>query len=183
MLAQDDEYDIALCYLSQAASSADGSFYNIYDIPNLDLERGYCDQNILRDLTINGKLYLINGDISDLNGDKLVFTGDSERALKLYETLQSMLGNQNLSLDWSKLKESTAARISALIGNKQILFRNMVLSFVRRNYRDIDIDFGLLPLPKLDETQEHYTTMVNLSTPTTRSAWSRSTLATRSRSR
>ena len=52
-----------------------------------------------------------------------------------------------------------------MIQNKQVLFQNMVLSFVRRNYRDIENDFGLLPLPKLDATQEEYFTMINLSTP------------------
>ena len=41
----------------------------------------------------------------------------------------------------------------------------MVLSFVRRNYRDIENDFGLLPLPKLNEEQDAYYTMINLSTP------------------
>ena len=52
-----------------------------------------------------------------------------------------------------------------MIGNKQVLFQNMVLSLVRRNYRDIELDFGLLPLPKYDEKQENYSTNVNLATP------------------
>lgn len=79
--------------------------------------------------------------------------------------MNKILSDNTVAYDWNNIKQNISAKIAEMIGNKQVLFQNMVLSFVRRNYRDIELDFGLLPLPKYDEKQENYSTMINLSTP------------------
>ena len=100
-----------------------------------------------------------------IENGKPEFTGDSERAHELFEMMNKILSDNTIAFDWSRITQNTSAKIAEMIGNKQVLFQNMVLSFVRRNYRDIELDFGLLPLPKFDEEQEKYSTMINLSTP------------------
>ena len=93
-----------------------------------------------------------------------VYSADDERAYTLFDTMNRMLSDKSLSIDWGE-QSIEPTKIADMIQNKQILFQNMVLSFVRRNYRDIENDFGLLPLPKLNEEQDAYYTMINLSTP------------------
>ena len=100
-----------------------------------------------------------------IKNGKPEFTADSEKAHDIFEMMNSILSDNTVSYDWSRIGSNISAKIADMIGNKQILFQNMVLSFVRRNYRDIELDFGLLPLPKYDEEQENYSTMINLSTP------------------
>jgi hypothetical protein len=45
-------------------ASANGYFNNIYDIPNINTEKLYWDQNVVRDFTMGGKLYGLMGQIS-----------------------------------------------------------------------------------------------------------------------
>ena len=94
-----------------------------------------------------------------------VFTGGSERAHTAFEKMNEILSDTTLAYDWSKISENTAAKLANMLNNKQVLFQSMVLSMVRRNYRDVELDFGILPLPKLDESQKEYSTIVNLVTP------------------
>ncbi len=96
----------------------------------------------------------------------LTFIGDSERMHDAWEKYNSLISDKTLSYDWGDLpSENRAGRVAAMLGEKQVLFQSMVLSMVRRNYRDIELDFGILPLPKLDEAQENYITIINLATP------------------
>lgn len=250
ILAGDDEYQIAMIEMLNASKAIGGNYYmNMYDIEWLSPEKTWWDQNIQRDLTINGKLIMLTGDIlvadndammmtmynrsladdykfenlyeavregrwtyelmislakqvsEDLNGDgnydendrygllyvnnsaaepyfastgtylykikdgEPCFTGDSEKAHDLFEMMNTLLSDTTLSYDWNQIKTNVSGKIAEMIENKQVLFQNMVLSYVRRNYRDINLDFGLLPLPKYDEEQENYLTTVNMSTP------------------
>lgn len=249
VLAGDDEYRIAMIEMSSASKAVGGSYLNLYDLEWLAPEKAWWDQNIQRDLTVNGRLYMLTGDIlvadndammmtmynrpladdykfenlydavrdgrwtydlmislakqvsGDLNGDgkydendryglmyvnnasaepyfastctylyqirngEPEFIGDSEKAHDVFEMMNKILSDNTVAYDWNNIKQNISAKIAEMIGNKQVLFQNMVLSFVRRNYRDIELDFGLLPLPKYDEKQENYSTMINLSTP------------------
>jgi len=249
VLAGDDEYDMALIAINGEKSAYDGTYYNLYDLPYLDLERSWWNQSLVRDMTINGKLCFMTGDIiicendammmyaynrslgddfkignlydvvregnwtidkmysymklvaADLNGDEkydendryglayadnaaaapffgstetylfagsgnnIVYNSENERAYTVYEKMQSILSDTTMSFDWSKLTNSTASSLAAMQEKKQILFQNMVLSWVRRNLREVNAEIGLLPMPKLDEHQENYATMINLSCP------------------
>ena len=248
IMAGDDVCDIALITLSNVSNTMTGNFMNVLDLPYVEVQKPYWDQNLLRDLTIQNCLYMLNGDIlvtdndsmmmtmynrpladdygienlyeavnegrwtydlmydcmkmvtADLDGDGVhdlddrygllyvdnsaaepyfasadirlykledglpVYTADDERAYTLFEVINRILSDKSMAIDWGE-NAIDPVTIANMIQNKQVLFQNMVLSFVRRNYRDIENDFGLLPLPKLEETQMNYYTMVNLATP------------------
>ena len=78
----------------------------------------------------------------------------------VFSTMQTMMTTTGCTLDWATFPNAVAD-IQSLIDNKQVLFQNMVLSMLRRLYRDLEANFGLLPLPKFDETQETYSTCYN----------------------
>ncbi len=248
--AGDDFCDVTFTTINQYHRTLDGSFWNVYEIPNVSLDKVYWDQNIQRDLTIKGNLYAITGDIivtenecmmmtmyhraladdlkmenlyetvragkwtfdkmytlseqaaSDLDGDGVIdiekdrvgllfvnnsaaepyfaasgsrvfrivddaptLQANSETAYAVFEKMNRLLGNRKLSYDWSVLDPNTPAHIADLIEKKNVLFQNMVVNFVRRSFRDVTHDIGLLPIPKLTEEQEIYATNINLSCP------------------
>ncbi|MBE6613270.1 MAG: hypothetical protein E7632_12350 [Ruminococcaceae bacterium] len=251
VMAGEDEYDAVLMRLDIAKNVDNGILWNLLALPNLNTEKLYWDQNLVRDVALKGNLPFINGDILvtddestmiltynrpmaedfkienlydvvragkwtvdkmlscmklvnedlDANGTwdendryglmfannaaaapyfgafdvylyemdeksgEPVFTGKSERAHTAFEKMNSILSDTTLSFDWSKITQNTSVVIANMLGNKQALFQSMVLSMVRRNYRDIELDFGILPLPKFDEAQAEYGTIVNLATP------------------
>jgi len=94
-----------------------------------------------------------------------VFTGNSERAHTAFEKMNSILSDNTLSFQSERITENAAVRVANMLGNKQVLFLTMVLSIVRRNYRDVELNFGILPIPKFEEYQPEYGTIVNLMTP------------------
>ena len=245
VLAGDDEYDVMLASFSAERNSSDGTYYDLFTLPHLELERGCWNQSLVRDLTVNGSLYFISGDIivsdddglmlnvynkplgedykfenlydvvregrwtydyklglmrqvaDDLNGDGVYdtndrlgmlyadnsaaapyfasvgaylftrtkgaaeFTGDSERAYSIYEKVQAMLGDETLAYNWGNIKQNSSETIVGMIDAKQVLFLDIGLHFVRRNLRDLKADYSILPMPKLDEAQEHYSTQIN----------------------
>lgn len=247
VLADDDEYDAALIAFHTEKSANDGTYYNLYDLPYLDLTQDCWNQSLIRDLTSNGELYFLSGDIivsdddglminiynkplgedykfenlydvvregrwtyeyklnlmrqvsDDLNNDGVYdtndrlgmlyadnsaanvyfasaktylftrtedsaeFTGDSERAYTLYETIQNILTDKSIAYDWSNIKENSSQVIINMIDQKQVLFLDIGLHFVRRNLRDLEADYSILPMPKLDEEQDNYYTMMNES--------------------
>jgi len=251
VMAGEDEYDAVLMRLDIAKNVDNGILWNLLALPNLNTEKLYWDQNLVRDVALKGNLPFINGDILvtddestmiltynrpmaedfkienlydvvragkwtvdkmlscmklvnedlDANGTwdendryglmfannaaaapyfgafdvylyemdeksgEPVFTGKSERAHTAFEKMNSILSDTKMSFDWSKITQNTSVVIANMLGNKQALFQSMVLSMVRRNYRDIELDFGILVLPKLDENQKEYSTIINLATP------------------
>ena len=65
--AGDDAYDM-LCF--QAASLiTDGYLVDLYDIPYMNLDQPYYDQNIIDSFTILGKLYAVTGDMLTMDND------------------------------------------------------------------------------------------------------------------
>lgn len=105
--------------------------------------------------------------------DTLLFTKDAEdvpciisdttRAVDVYGKIKELLTTPGYTYDWKGFGGSAEqiAGITTMIENKQVLFQNMIMSQVRRFYRDIKTDFGILPLPKFDENQECYCTYGN----------------------
>ena len=247
VLAGDDEYDVALVNFNSERNSTDGTYFNVYDLPYLDLEMDCWNQSLVRDLTVNGKLCFLSGDIivseddglmiivynkplgedykfenlydvvregrwtfdyklkllhqvaEDLNDDGVYdtndrlgmmyadnaaaapyfasactylftrtndnaeFTADSDRSVTVFEKIQSMLGDETIAYNWSNIKQNSSETIVGMIDTKKTLFLDIGLHFVRRNLRDLKADYSILPMPKLDEEQENYYTMMNES--------------------
>lgn len=247
VLAGDDEYDVVLASFRAERNSSDETYYDLFKLPHLDLERDCWNQSLVRDLSVNGSLYFVSGDIivsdddglmlnvynkplgedykfenlydvvregrwtydyklglmrqvaDDLNGDGVYdtndrlgmlyadnsaaapyfasagaylftrtndaaeFTGDSERAYSIYEKIQSILSDETIAYNWANITQNSSETIVSMIDAKKVLFLDIGLHFVRRNLRDLKADYSILPLPKLDEEQEYYSTQMNES--------------------
>ena len=74
VLAGDDEYRIAMIEMSSASKAVGGSYLNLYDLEWLAPEKAWWDQNIQRDLTVNGRLYMLTGDILVADNDAMMMT-------------------------------------------------------------------------------------------------------------
>jgi len=68
--AQTDAYDLFCVEMSNAFTLArDGCIYNLYEVPYIDLEKSWWDQNVADTMTIKDKLYFTTGDITILDDD------------------------------------------------------------------------------------------------------------------
>ncbi len=93
--------------------------------------------------------------------DDLPILNDSfERGYRMFDILSELLDQNRYSLEWTQFGGDQVKVITSLVSNKQVLFQNMILSQVRRLYRDVTANFGLLPMPKSEESDENYTTTV-----------------------
>lgn len=244
IMADAGDYDIALPYLSNAALRiSDGLYLDLNDVPYIDLDKNYYDQNFIRDLSLGGKLYFVDSDIliankdsttvtmfnkslsedlnlgnlydvvnsgawtcdamlgyikianGDTNGDGVFntddtvghlyasnnclapylasggfayFTKDSsdlpqintdtEKLFNILGTVQSLLSS-DISFDWLYINDAVST-MKTMHNDKRLLFQSLSVSVPRRLYRDLDIDFGFLPVPKITETQQEYLSTV-----------------------
>lgn len=63
--AGDDAFDVMFCAIDNSSSFITGGYtLDFNEIENIDLDREWWDREIIRDWTINGRLYLLTGDIS-----------------------------------------------------------------------------------------------------------------------
>lgn len=92
--------------------------------------------------------------------ENIQLISDTTHAVDAYDKIAQLLTTQGYAYDWTKFgnAEVQANGIITMIESKQALFSNMIISQVRRFYRNIATDFGILPMPKLDESQESYIT-------------------------
>ncbi len=68
--AQTDAYDLFCVEMSDCFTLArDGCIYNLYEVPYIDLEKSWWDQNVADTMTIKNKLYFSTGDITILDDD------------------------------------------------------------------------------------------------------------------
>ena len=59
------DFDVIAGYAAIIPSVvAEGLFYNWYDIENIDFNKSYWSQDLIKQLTINGKMFLLTGDAS-----------------------------------------------------------------------------------------------------------------------
>ncbi|MCQ2424828.1 MAG: hypothetical protein MJ070_01665 [Lachnospiraceae bacterium] len=68
--------------------------------------------------------------------------------------------DDTLAFDWLEMGSAQVAGIQSLVNTKHVLFQNMILSQLRRLYRDIEAGFGILPMPKYDDLQDAYSTSI-----------------------
>ena len=98
-------------------------------------------------------IYTDNNDIPHLTTDLSV-------AESIYSTMQEIFTTNGYALDWIAIPNPVAS-MASMIDGKRVLFQNMITSFLRRNYRDVEANFGILPMPKFSEEQDQYSTLYN----------------------
>ena len=130
---------------------------------------------------------------ADLNGDGKITTDDRYGLLTHGENYAGMwiaagqtliakdkddlpyiaFGNESFYNVWEKIieimsdetcKNNNIEFISSGLRDGQTLFGTEILKFVR-NYRENEREFGILPMPKFNESQENYYTYVAISAP------------------
>lgn len=144
-------YDLMLKYVDQVSNDVDG-----------DGQMGAND--------VIGYLYASNNClaphlaatnttfITKNNEDIPQFNADVDRLQSIFEMLNKLHDPTQNAMDWLSVGKADAQVpfITGMVSNKQVLFQNMVLSQLRRLYPEVTADFGVLPMPKLNEQQEHY---------------------------
>lgn len=96
--------------------------------------------------------------------DGLLVLNDRTRLFDVYELAEQLLHTEGYTLNWLNFDTEQIPTITSMFENKRVLFQMGALSMIRRYYRDIVTNFGVLPLPKYDESQASYSTMCNVTT-------------------
>lgn len=97
-------------------------------------------------------------DVSDITAPKLIL--DNEKTINVIDKLTGLLSNEQVNMQPDKFKKNAADDVwydivLPMFKNNQLLFTfNWV--FYALELRDMDTDFGILPMPKYDETQSQY---------------------------
>ncbi|MBQ8837293.1 MAG: extracellular solute-binding protein [Clostridia bacterium] len=95
--------------------------------------------------------------INDKGGIELTFY--SERVDNLYSRYLDLIKSSTV-LNYQNVDAVTADDRISMFNNNQVLFYSHTL-FYMDNLRDIENDFGIIPYPKFDETQESYGNLVS----------------------
>ena len=70
--AGDDIYDIFCAHVNEFPDlSQNGNLIDIFSMPYLDLEKPWWDQGTIRDLTLIGRLFFVQGDVTILDNDSM----------------------------------------------------------------------------------------------------------------
>ena len=93
-----------------------------------------------------------NVHIIDNTGDTPVFVLDNERTYKFVEAYSSLLYSDNCTF----LTTDGDDKFVQHFKQGQSLFTTFMLASTEE-YRDMEADYGMLPLPKLDDSQPEYT--------------------------
>jgi len=120
----------------------------------------YVGSSAIQPWLASAKTYVI-----DRDGDQAVLA-DTNKLFEVYETINELYHNQGYAKNWLDFgrQAEQISTICSMFENKQILFQVGSISMIRRFYRDIQTNFGVLPLPKFDEKQDGYATMGNVNT-------------------
>ncbi len=93
-------------------------------------------------------------DILTKTDDSLELTVNNEKTIKYVEKMYSMMKdpNTNLTMSWN------TANLQKAFGESRAIFAYGNISDAGSTYRDSQVNFGMVPYPKLDEFQEDYIT-------------------------
>lgn len=92
---------------------------------------------------------------------KYVYTLGDDKAVKIIEDIFNLVYNADTLWDYSNIKfddsyKSVYSKVFEMFGDKQILFNGRIIGDVYSfNMRDIDSDYGFLPIPKYSEENEY----------------------------
>ncbi|MCL2096600.1 MAG: hypothetical protein FWH10_06830 [Oscillospiraceae bacterium] len=68
----DDDYDVVSVHLMDVAALAqDGTITDILKVPNLDFDKPWWNSNTIRDLSVGGRLFVMQGDLLILHNDAM----------------------------------------------------------------------------------------------------------------
>lgn len=95
--------------------------------------------------------------INDKGEIELSFYG--ERVDNLYSQYLDLINSSNV-LNYQNLNVATADERVSMFNSNQVLFYSHTM-FYMDNLRDIENDFGIIPYPKFDKTQENYGNLVS----------------------
>ena len=85
--AGSDDFDLCEPYADSAyAMAGQGMLVNIYDMPYLELEAGWWDKSMQRDLSLLGRLYTITGDVSMFDEELSYVVYYNQALARQYET-------------------------------------------------------------------------------------------------
>ena len=102
--------------------------------------------------------YLASGEkyVSKDSGD-LPFTAmDSERSLSVVEKIYDLMYDNTVSYNYWDLSDAEPFKITqAMFENNQAVFKITALQLVIR-MRNMETNFGIIPMPKYEETQKDY---------------------------
>jgi len=102
-------------------------------------------------------------DLSDITAPDIIL--DNEKTANVIDKLTGLLSNEQVNLQPDKLRLDNVSDvwydiILPMFKNNQLLFTfNWV--FYALELRDMDTDFGILPMPKYDENQKEYRAYVS----------------------
>ncbi|NLE12159.1 MAG: hypothetical protein GX628_00625 [Clostridiales bacterium] len=126
---------------------------------------GYADQwGILSQAydNFNGMCYGMDNRISTKDKDDMpVIDMYTDRLVKTVDILVNFLCDTNVSLFMQDIKGQPRADIfmATMYESGQAIFYNALLVCAKMTYQNTDqLDFGIIPQPKLDESQENYLT-------------------------
>jgi hypothetical protein len=97
------------------------------------------------------------------------FTLMNDRTIALMETLDALVSRKDIVVNFHNYESKFAdiyAEESKLFSQNQALFMWVRMRVVA-NLRNMESDFGIIPVTKFDETQEHYYSTVNKYTAAT----------------
>lgn len=185
MLIMDDEATLGILFNKQTAE--DYNLGNLYETVksgkwtldlmtkmatdvsedlNNDGAMGYDDQYGLTSEPLNTYACMVGCGVQAVvrNGDKLEFNVTSERFIDAFEKSVKMNRNYDITLNAAKVtgvNDAYSDIIDPAFTSGRIFFNLAGLVRVT-HFRSMDIDFGVIPIPKYDEAQEEYYSMVSI---------------------
>ncbi len=110
-------------------------------------------------------LHALGGRVATLDSDKLpVFTLEDEISIRAFDAIAKYLYNKDLVLnchDYSSKYSNIYHMLQDPVFTENRTLFNWVRMRVVQNYRGMEADFGILPMPKYDENQPSYYHTVN----------------------
>ncbi|MBE6611222.1 MAG: extracellular solute-binding protein [Ruminococcaceae bacterium] len=138
-------------YVSQSAN-LNGQETFKFDQTNGTAEYGVVSHNLF----MEGLILCFGENLLDESGDMPVFVEANERLVTAFEKITALTKPDGYYLDRdSDGIQGGADRISVEFKKGRTLFMSETLGHIA-NLRDGSFDFGILPMPKLDEKQENY---------------------------
>ena len=111
------------------------------------------------DDTMHGIVNSIGEKCAKINGGEIELTLHSERTLQSFDKYISFILDKDHALIYQR-QDWSGEKTNAMFANNQGLFYLQIMELVVR-LRAMEVDFGVLPYPKLEAAQDNYYSTVN----------------------
>ncbi|MBQ8510933.1 MAG: carbohydrate ABC transporter substrate-binding protein [Clostridia bacterium] len=154
-LVRDGEWTIDKLYEYAKAGAAlnSDSGYTPFNITDGTARYGFCSHHDFPLALIVGS----GGRFASLENDTAVFSADSEKMFNLYEKITWLTSAEGTYYNWDSTI-GAGSTIAAQFMNGRFMMASETLGYLEK-LRDMD-DFGVLPIPKYDDTQENYYSII-----------------------